>query len=223
MAKLEEPGRDGMSRRELLRAGTAGAVGLAATGGSVALVRPGPTDAQDRSIVSGGREHVHAMGMSGDVDTSLYDPSVHLESFDWGRTSQLPDGRTLREYDITAVDRSIEVAPGVHFDAWTYNGTVPGPTLRCTEGDRLRVNFTNAGSHPHTIHFHGIHPGNMDGVFEIVDPGGQLRLRIRRPSGRCPALPLPRGAPQTARPQGPLRRLYHRPQRPRARARPASW
>ena len=65
----------------------------------------------------------------------------------------------------------IEVAPGVYFAAWTYNGTVPGPTIRCTEGDHLKVNFTNAGSHPHTIHFHGIHAAGMDGVFEVVEPG----------------------------------------------------
>ena len=187
-------GSGGLSRRELLRAG---AVGLAASAGSAALVRPDPADAQDRPIVSGGREHIHAMGTNGDIDTALYDPAVHLESFDRGRTSLLPGGRTLREYEITAVDRSIEVAPGVHFDAWTYNGTVPGPTLRCTEGDRLRVNFTNAGSHPHTIHFHGIHPGNMDGVFEIVDPGDTFLYEFDAlPAGvqlyHCHAAPLKR-------------------------------
>ena len=77
----------------------------------------------------------------------------------------------LREYDLVAVDREIEIAPGVFFPAWTYNGTVPGPIIRATEDDLLRVNFRNAGSHPHTIHFHGIHPANMDGVFEVVDVG----------------------------------------------------
>ena len=91
--------------------------------------------------------------------------------FDTGKASRLPDGRTLREYDMVALDREIEVAPGVWFPAWTYNGRVPGPTIRCTEGDRVRVHFTNAGSHPHTIHFHGFHRAEMDGVFEIVDPG----------------------------------------------------
>ena len=65
------------------------------------------------------------------------------------------------------------------FPAWTYNGTVPGPVLRATEGDMLRVNFVNAGSHPHTIHFHGIHPTNMDGVFEVVPPGRRVHLRVR--------------------------------------------
>src|ERR671938_32884 len=77
----------------------------------------------------------------------------------------------VRKYTLTALDKEIEVAPGVFFPAWTYNGTVPGPVIRATEGDLLRVRLVNAGSHPHTIHFHGIHPADMDGVFEIVGTG----------------------------------------------------
>ena len=48
--------------------------------------------------------------------------------------------------------------PGVTFAAWTYNGRIPGPTLRCREGELLRITFVNGSEHPHTIHFHGIHP-----------------------------------------------------------------
>jgi FtsP/CotA-like multicopper oxidase with cupredoxin domain len=101
----------------------------------------------------------------------------------------------VREYDVVAVDRRIEVAQGVFFDAWTYNGTVPGPVIRATEDDLLRVNFTNGGSHPHTIHFHGIHPGDMDGVFEIVNPGDSFSYEFpARPYGmqlyHCHATPL---------------------------------
>ncbi len=69
------------------------------------------------------------------------------------------DGRTVREWIVTAVDREIEIAPGVFFPAWTYNGRVPGPTLRCVEGERLRILFQNGGTHPHSMHFHGIHAG----------------------------------------------------------------
>ena len=61
----------------------------------------------------------------------------------------------VREYRLAAVDKTIEVAPGIFFEAWTYNGTVPGPIIRATEGDLLRVRFVGS-SHPHTIHFHGI-------------------------------------------------------------------
>ena len=76
----------------------------------------------------------------------------------------------LRQYEITAIDREIEVAPGVKVAAWTHNGRVPGPTIRA-RGNLVRIEFTNAGSHPHTIHFHGFHPAAMDGVFEQVNKG----------------------------------------------------
>ena len=101
----------------------------------------------------------------------------------------------VRDYKLNAIDREIEVAQGVTFPAWTYNGTVPGPVIRATEDDLLRVRFTNGGSHPHTIHFHGIHPANMDGVFEIVHPGEEFTYEFpARPAGfhlyHCHATPL---------------------------------
>jgi manganese oxidase len=98
-----------------------------------------------------------ASGEADDLDALLYP------------TPALPHrpGRS-REYTLVAHDREVEVAPGVFFPAWTYNGSVPGPVIRATQDDLLRVHFVNAGSHPHTIHFHGIHPADMDGVFEIV-------------------------------------------------------
>ena len=104
-----------------------------------------------------------------------FDPDRFLRDFDWGRTSRLPDGRTLREWDINAVDRDIEIADGVTFPAWTYDGQVPGRTLRCNAGDRLRIHFGNGSAHPHTMHFHGIHTAEMDGVPGIgaglIQPG----------------------------------------------------
>ena len=84
-----------------------------------------------------------------------------------------PTASLLREYEIFAVDREIEIAPGIFFPAWTYNGQVPGPTIRATEGDRVKVTFKNRGTHPHTIHFHGWHQPEMDGALpgQEVMPG----------------------------------------------------
>jgi manganese oxidase len=49
--------------------------------------------------------------------------------------------------------------------AWTYNGSVPGPLIRVTEGDRIRVHLTNELDVPTSIHWHGIPvPNAMDGV-----------------------------------------------------------
>lgn len=110
--------------------------------------------------------------VEGDVDAVFngFDPTAMLTDFDVGRVSRLPSGQVLREFTIVAGERVIEIAPGVTFPAWVYNGRVPGPTIRCTEGDRLRITFTNGTTHPHSIHFHGIHSPAMDGM-EPVMPG----------------------------------------------------
>ena len=111
-----------------------------------------------------------------DHEANGFNPTELLRDFDWGETRRLPGGRTLREYTIVALDREIEVAPGVKYAAWTYNGRVPGPTLRCIEGDRIRIRFTNGSEHPHTLHFHGIHSAFMDGMPGIGEErgGGQI-------------------------------------------------
>lgn len=114
-------------------------------------------------------------GILGEVDHEAngFNPTEILSDFDYGDVSTLPSGQTLREYRIVAANRNIEVLPGIEFPAWTYNGRIPGPTIRCTEGDRIRINFINGSNHPHSIHFHGIHSGAMDGV-PGTGPGGSV-------------------------------------------------
>jgi manganese oxidase len=103
----------------------------------------------------------------------------------------------LREYWIHAADREIELAPGVFFPAWAFNGQVPGPTIRAVEGDRIRIHFTNAGNRPHTMHFHGFHPAEMDGSVpgQFVPPGGAFTYEFdAEPAGlhlyHCHSTPL---------------------------------
>jgi FtsP/CotA-like multicopper oxidase with cupredoxin domain len=102
-----------------------------------------------------------------------FDPEKYLRDFDYGKVSKLEDGTTLREFTIIAEDDKImEIAPGIFYNVWTFNGSVPGPTIRATEGDLVRIYFINNGDKEHTIHFHGNHPAEMDGIFEIVGSGG---------------------------------------------------
>ena len=129
-------------------------------------------------------EGAPAVGGPHDLDALLHPPPAL--PYQAGR---------VREYTLTAVDKEIEIAPGVFFPAWTYNGTVPGPVIRATEGDTLRVKLINGGTHPHTIHFHGIHPTKMDGVFEVVQPGDVFTYEFEaRPAAmhlyHCHATPL---------------------------------
>ena len=103
-----------------------------------------------------------------------FDPAEIVRDFDTG-TVVREGGRTVRVFELVAEEKEIEVAPGVKYAAWTYNGRVPGPTLRATEGDLVRINFVNGADHPHTIHFHGIHTAQHDGVPGVgrgnIDPG----------------------------------------------------
>ncbi len=172
-----------LSRRDFLK--TALGSGLAITGlagiSANKNVSALPQVAGDLSIAShGDSDNDHGNpGTVGQVDHEAngFDPLTLLYEWDYGEVSQPPNGQTLREYNIAAVDKEIEIAPGVFFPAWTYNGRVPGPSLRCVEGDRIRIRFINAGSHPHTIHFHGIHPASMDGVpgtgAGVINPGDE--------------------------------------------------
>jgi FtsP/CotA-like multicopper oxidase with cupredoxin domain len=138
------------------------------------------------SPAHGGASAVHGGGNAGptfrqgrtvDHGANGFNPTEMLRDFDWGRTRRLASGRVLREWTLIANDKEIEVAPGVHYPAWTYNGRVPGPTLRAREGELLRVRFVNGSEHPHTIHFHGLHPAEMDGVpgvgAGLIETGGE--------------------------------------------------
>jgi FtsP/CotA-like multicopper oxidase with cupredoxin domain len=140
-----------------------------------------------------------------DVDHAAngFDPSAMVRDFDWGKTRRLASGGVLREWEIYATDKEIEVAPGVTYAGWAYNGRIPGPALRCREGERLRVHFGNGSAHPHTIHFHGIHPAFMDGMPGVgediggglVPPGGTFTYEFEAdPFGmhhyHCHATPL---------------------------------
>jgi FtsP/CotA-like multicopper oxidase with cupredoxin domain len=121
----------------------------------------------------------HAAFRGGPVDHARngFDPHLIVRDFDWGTTRRLASGRVLREWQLVALDKEVEVAPGIRFPAWTYNGRIPGPTLRAREGELLRITFINGSDHPHTIHFHGIHPAEMDGVPGLgagqIEPGGR--------------------------------------------------
>jgi FtsP/CotA-like multicopper oxidase with cupredoxin domain len=129
---------------------------------------------------------MHAMGSVGQIALDGSHPCVPMEfltAFNktqfpnqiggtFYKESRLSNGQLLREYLFVARDKEIEIAPGIFFPAWTYNNQVPGPTLRATQGDRIRIWFINEGSHPHTIHFHGWHAFDQDGsmVHQCIHP-----------------------------------------------------
>ena len=210
MTDLPQPPVD-TGRRALLVGGlvaAGGAAALATRAASQTVTVPDPVAGHDMSAMPqdpyaapmAGMAHGNMMTV-GRVDhaRNRFDPTAMLTDWDTGTTSLLPDGRTLRTFEVTAIDREIEIAPGIMFPAWTYNDRVPGPALRATEGERLRIVFRNYGGHPHSMHFHGIHSARMDGVpgAGLIGPGEEFIYEFdARPFGchlyHCHALPLKR-------------------------------
>jgi len=76
-----------------------------------------------------------------------------------------------KQFDLTAKITDWEVEPGKTVKAWTYNGTVPGPTIKVQSGDKVRIVLDNQLPQSTTIHFHGILvPNAMDGVPDVTQP-----------------------------------------------------
>lgn len=86
----------------------------------------------------------------------------------------LADG--TKRFELTAAITEWEVAPGQVVEAWTYNGTVPGPQIYVDIGDRVEVELINELPMATDLHIHGINvPNSMDGVApitqDLIEPG----------------------------------------------------
>ena len=123
---------------------------------------------------AGGASALHGGGAAGptfrpgetvDHAANGFNPTEILRDFDWGKTRRLANGRVLREWTLVAGDKEIEVAPGRPLPGLDLQRAGPRPDAsRCREGELLRVRFVNGSAASHTIHFHGLHPAEMDGV-----------------------------------------------------------
>ncbi|MCX7673204.1 MAG: copper oxidase [Thiobacillaceae bacterium] len=96
-----------------------------------------------------------------------YRPVVTLNG--WSLPWRMRDG--WKEFHLVAEPVTRELAPGMVARLWGYNGSSPGPTLECVEGDRVRIFVTNRLPEHTSIHWHGILlPNGMDGVGGLTQP-----------------------------------------------------
>src|SRR5438477_8963618 len=86
----------------------------------------------------------------------------------------LPSGGTVR-VDLVLLDRTVEIAPGINYRAWTFNGTVPGPVIHAKVGDTIDVTLTNKAMMGHSIDFHAaLAPPDI--AYQTVQPGKTLHF-----------------------------------------------
>ena len=85
---------------------------------------------------------------------------------------------TVHHYTITLKDEVLDIAPGVRFAGWTFEGSAPGPVIHVREGDIVDVTLVNGGAIPHSIDFHAaLTAPNVS--FASVPAGGKLHFRFR--------------------------------------------
>jgi manganese oxidase len=138
----------------------------------------------------------------------------YLTHFACGHVTVLANGTTLRQFTLITDDyhgtgkpivissntyglgkpltSSNQTYKPVIFHAWTFNGTVPGPTMRFTQGDHVQIKVINAkdSQFPHSLHMHSMHPGPMDGMSGaagMIEPGTSLTYDfVAQPTGVYP-------------------------------------
>ncbi|HEY2915745.1 MAG TPA: multicopper oxidase domain-containing protein [Candidatus Limnocylindrales bacterium] len=74
---------------------------------------------------------------------------------------------TEHDIDLPIIEKDITVAKGYVVHAWTFGGTVPGPTIRVHLGDVVHVHLTNQGTMSHSIDFHASQTAMNDQMVEI--------------------------------------------------------
>jgi FtsP/CotA-like multicopper oxidase with cupredoxin domain len=77
----------------------------------------------------------------------------------------------VKVFNITCEEVEWEVTPGKVVQGRGYSGTIPGPIIRATEGDRVRIVVKNNLTESTSVHWHGLYvPNNMDGVAFVTQP-----------------------------------------------------
>lgn len=148
-----------LSRRQVIVLGGIGA-GVVVAGGAAAILlgtQPAPQGTP--------------------VATPTPFPTPTTDAFDIGTLTEPPalasqSGRLALE--LAAAPAALTVG-GVAAQVMTYNGTLPGPTLRLRRGDRVSLKFVSGLPAPTNLHTHGLvvsPEGDSDNVFVMIDPGG---------------------------------------------------
>ena len=137
------------------------------------------TEAGGTAAAAAEGDHTHAAG-AGAMTSDQMDAAMEKSIKAFPAKTQGVGGQDLaprvladgtKVFDLTASVVKWEVEPGKFVDAWTYNGTVPGPTIKVNSGDKVQVVLKNQLPESTSIHFHGlITPNAMDGTTYVTQP-----------------------------------------------------
>ncbi|MBI5666975.1 MAG: copper oxidase [Chloroflexi bacterium] len=152
-------------------AGSVGAVAVANRG----LMSPPPAPpASDHAAPVFGparQQTADDMDKLHDEAVKIFLDNIGKDEHFWGRPLEYTMDGDVKVFNVVCQDIQWETMPGTAFPAMAYNGVVPGPEIRVTEGDKVRVVVKNEMQQSTGVHFHGvIVPNNMDGVPFVTQP-----------------------------------------------------
>lgn len=159
-----------IDRRQFFRLAGASAAGIGATallGSSPRVVAAQTDPTPDPALADAVTEmdNLHAEGVQIFLDNIGKNPTF------WRTPLEYTMDGDVKVFNIVCQNIEWETTAGIVYPAMAYNGIVPGPEIRVTEGDKVRVNVKNEMNESTSIHFHGvIVPNSMDGVPFVTQP-----------------------------------------------------
>ncbi|WP_292758833.1 copper-containing nitrite reductase [Methylophaga sp. UBA2689] len=96
-------------------------------------------------------------------------------------TSQNSAPENITKITLETKEVLAELAPGITFNYWTFNGTVPGPMIRVKEGDTVELTLHNHATslHQHNIDLHAVTGPGGGGEATVVEPGESKIIRFK--------------------------------------------
>ena len=147
------------------------------------VVESASTAGETAAPASSGDHASHSDMSWEDMDKAMHDRTAAFPQKTAGEGAvelqpTVVDG--VKEFALTAKIVDWEIEAGKTVKAWTYNGMVPGPTLRANVGDTVRIKLRNELPESTGLHIHGVEnlPNSMDGVPDItqepIKPGADF-------------------------------------------------
>lgn len=146
-------------------------------------------------VTSPNASYNESLGVGGSLRaTNSYGSMAHPPFFikeEYTERFYFPPGHSnskarLKEFSLNIFPLQIPIAHNVKYNAWTFDGIVPGPILRANLGDTLKVTVKNSSPEPHSLHFHGTHDPNEDGWEPIPAYGERIYTIEAGPIGLHP-------------------------------------
>ena len=89
-----------------------------------------------------------------------------------------PIPKGVADVNLVLKDVTVQIAPGVKYAAWAWEGGAPGPVIHVRQGQMVKITLTNDGAIPHSVDFHAARVA-PDKAFRDVAPGESVSYTFR--------------------------------------------